>query len=191
MELLVASAITSILVLGMITVLDTSSRRLESIKLATVRDDLHSEIRRILADERSIIFSKGQANNSRFANCFKTFDQNVQDCTAQEEHPFHLYDRFGTRIAGPETDPVYYDTAGARCTSSSLKCKIKVTTTVRPQGVPDWYTMNLYEIPPWGGIQHDILEIKYNISVEGGGTDQSFRPITGSLVLDTYDWPAL
>lgn len=185
-QLLVATGIASFLILAMGSLLLAMTRHQESLKLAAVRDDLHSHIREVLFDEESIEYTRTQEINLLFAQCFNA-KHFVGDCTGQSIHPLWLYSAQGNLVAGPPSDPVYYDANGGRCASASPRCFIQVTTTIRPQALPNFGDHFLEEIPIWEK-SFDFIEIKYSISFVNNNGKNNLRAITGSHTLDLMDW---
>jgi len=190
-EVMIAAGISSILIMGIVTLLASTTQRFAEIKMVSTRDDIHAEVRRILADDQAIFVTRDHPNNTIFKDCFHDFTTGMGNCFAQQEYPFWLYDANGNQISGPANAPVFYDKDGNRCASQSTQCRIRVTTSMRPQGLIDWSTRQLRDLPPWGGLQQELIEIKYSITVLNAAGDSEFRPISGSHVLDTMDWDPL
>ncbi len=123
-EVMISMAIVSIGVVSFANMMQYQNRQIRTLRLASTRDRLVSQISSLVKDTNALSTSANQASNTALSNCFQTGTHAACVTTKQ---PFTLYDWAGSIVAGPDTSatstpsgtPRRYDEYGSLCTSQT------------------------------------------------------------------------
>lgn len=129
-EILVALGVMSILMLGIITLVENTNKSGMATRMALTRDRLTNLVTLYISRTGALKNSIINAGNANFDRCVNTSIAGTLDCTAGPVNDLFLLEPVGATVfAGPPANPSRYDANGGPCPALSVNCPLEVITS--------------------------------------------------------------